>query len=286
MKIDLSYRGPLASCNYDCIYCPFAKTFDDAETRRKDKTALARFYSWLCDRQGKDQFRVLFTPWGEALVRSWYRQTLVKLSHLAHVEKVVIQTNMSVNTAWLAEANLDKLALWITFHPSEISLEDFITKTLELDSLGVSYSVGIVGSKENMPYAEQLRKNLNKNTYLWVNAYKDEADYYQPSEQDFYQNIDPLFYVNNQNYPSLNQTCRSAVSAISVNGDGQIQPCHFVTSPLGNIYLQDLHHLLKDQFLCPKNSCDCYIGYRHLEHLKLESVYGERLLERIPINKI
>ena len=28
------YRGPLASCNYDCPYCPFAKRRDSTEQLR------------------------------------------------------------------------------------------------------------------------------------------------------------------------------------------------------------------------------------------------------------
>ena len=38
---------------------------------------------------------VLFTPWGEALVRKGYRDALVELSHLPHVDRVAIQTNLS-----------------------------------------------------------------------------------------------------------------------------------------------------------------------------------------------
>ena len=28
MNFSILYRGPLASCNYDCPYCPFAKRRD------------------------------------------------------------------------------------------------------------------------------------------------------------------------------------------------------------------------------------------------------------------
>ncbi|MDO6525596.1 STM4011 family radical SAM protein [Motilimonas sp. 1_MG-2023] len=283
MRLDITYRGPLASCNYDCDYCPFAKTFDDAATRAKDKLAIERFVAWVSSRQAKDSFRLLFTPWGEALVRSWYRQALVTLSHLEHVEKVVIQTNMSVAIDWLKQANLNKLALWITYHPSEISLADFVMKTQQLDRLGVSYSVGIVGTKENIPKAKALREQLHPEVYLWVNAFKDQLDYYLPDERDFYAQLDPWFHLNQQNYPSLNRECRASVTSLSMDGEGYIQPCHFVKQSLGNVYQQELHSLLNQHYLCPNQSCDCYIGYRHLPHLKLEKVYGDGLLERIPI---
>ncbi len=281
MNLDITYRGPLENCNYDCGYCPFAKKVDSSATRARDKASLERFYHWLNNRQGKDRFRVLFTPWGEALTRSWYRETLHKLSFVEHVEKVVIQTNLSTATEWLKQVNKEKLALWVTFHPGEVTLERFINKTQQLDKLGIRYSVGIVGTKENMPYAKQLREQLNSSTYLWVNAYKDQPDYYQPQDYHFFKQIDPYFELNLTNYPSRNHSCRAGVRAISMDGEGNIQPCHFVKQPLGNVYQQDLHQLLQSQYFCPNSHCDCYIGYIHLERLNMERVYGSEILERI-----
>ncbi len=282
MKLDITYRGPLESCNYDCHYCPFAKKEDSPATRAKDKASLERFYNWLHSRQEKDQFRVLFTPWGEALTRSWYRETLQKLSFVEHIEKVVIQTNLSTATEWLKQVNKEKLALWVTFHPDEVTLERFIDKTQQLDEIGICYSVGIVGTKENVPFAKRLREQLNPDTYLWVNAYKDQPDYYQQHDRNFFKQIDPYFELNLTDYPSRGKACRAAVRAVSMDGEGNIQPCHFVKQPLGNVYQQELHQLLQSQYLCPNHHCGCYVGYIHLEKLNMERVYGAGMLERIP----
>ncbi|GAA2645559.1 hypothetical protein GCM10009864_04710 [Streptomyces lunalinharesii] len=48
--------------------------------------------------QTDDRLSVLFTPWGEGLVRSWYRRALVELSRLPHVRRVAIQTNLGCRT--------------------------------------------------------------------------------------------------------------------------------------------------------------------------------------------
>jgi hypothetical protein len=113
--LTILYRGPLSSCDYDCPYCPFAKRRDGTEQLRRDRTALERFTAWAA---GRDHpLSVLFTPWGEGLVRSWYRRAMVELSHLPHVRRVAIQTNFSCRPDWLAEADLDTLALWVTYHP-------------------------------------------------------------------------------------------------------------------------------------------------------------------------
>ena len=45
--IRMLYRGPLASCNYDCPYCPFAKRRDPPELLRADRAALTRFVAWM-----------------------------------------------------------------------------------------------------------------------------------------------------------------------------------------------------------------------------------------------
>ncbi len=282
MKLDITYRGPLESCNYECHYCPFAKRVDSSMTRAKDKAGLKRFYHWINRRQQKDRFRILFTPWGEALTKSWYREALRKFSFIEHVEKVVIQTNLSTTTEWLKQVNRQKLALWVTFHPTEVTLDQFVHKTQQLDDIGIHYSVGIVGTKENMPFAKQLREQLNPNTYLWVNAYKDQPNYYQPHQRDFFTQIDPYFELNLTDYSSKGCSCRAAVNAISIDGEGNIQPCHFVKQSLGNIYQQELHQLLQQQYMCPNQYCDCYIGYIHLERLEMEKVYGAKIFERIP----
>lgn len=104
MDLTVLYRGPLSSCDYDCPYCPFAKRRDSREQLRADRAALERFAGWAAAQTG-DRLSVLFTPWGEGLVRSWYRRTLTELSHLPHIRRVAIQTNLSCRTDWLAEAS-------------------------------------------------------------------------------------------------------------------------------------------------------------------------------------
>ncbi|MBK3631322.1 radical SAM protein, partial [Streptomyces sp. MBT49] len=64
MDLTLLYRGPLASCDYDCPYCPFAKRRDSTELLRADRAALERFTRWAADRTD-DRLCLLFTPWGE-----------------------------------------------------------------------------------------------------------------------------------------------------------------------------------------------------------------------------
>src|SRR4051812_1775133 len=94
MRYNILYRGPLSSCNYACSYCPFAKRTENHADLEQDRLALDRFVQWLTAQDG-ERFGVLFTPWGEALIRRWYQEALGVLTHLPHVERAAIQTNLS-----------------------------------------------------------------------------------------------------------------------------------------------------------------------------------------------
>ncbi|PBC77814.1 hypothetical protein BX265_2571 [Streptomyces sp. TLI_235] len=190
LDLTLLYRGPLASCDYDCPYCPFAKRRDTPERLRADRAALERFTAWAAAQTG-DTLSVLFTPWGEGLVRSWYRRALVELSHLPHVRRVAIQTNLSCRTDWLAETDRDTVALWVTYHPGQVDRGRFLAKVRELAGLGVRHSVGIVGEPEHLDAARRLRADLPASTYLWVNAADGRS--YTDGQAAAWAEVDPLF---------------------------------------------------------------------------------------------
>lgn len=278
-KLNILYRGSLSSCNYACTYCPFAKTKNTRQELAKDGQELQRFVDWVATRQ--ESIGVLFTPWGEALIRKYYQAAMVRLSHLPNVHKVAIQTNISCSTAWLEQANKASLALWTTFHPSQTSLDKFIKKCQELDALTVRYSVGFVGFKEDLIILEELRKRLSSTVYLWVNAYKRVANYYSEKDIKRIEKIDPLFRYNTQYHPSFGKACKAGHTTFSVDGDGNMRSCHFIKKKIGNIYEDDLKQILQPQ-LCSNQSCGCHIGYVHMEELDLYKVYGEGVLERIP----
>jgi hypothetical protein len=71
---------------------------------------------------------------------------------------------------------------------------------------------------------------------------------------------------------------------IAVDGDGTIRRCHFVRLPLGNLYEPGFERVLQER-PCPRGACDCHIGYVHLDHLGLDAVFGDGLLERIPVER-
>jgi hypothetical protein len=278
--VDLTvlYRGPLASCDYDCPYCPFAKRRDSREQLRADRAALERFTGWAADQTG-DRLSILFTPWGEGLVRSWYRRALTELSHLPHVRRVAIQTNLSCRTDWLSAARLDRLALWCTYHPGQTPYDRFLAKCGALDGAGVRYSVGVVGLAEHLDEARRLRAELPARVYLWVNA--AEGHTYTDDEAGRWTELDPLFPYSRHPHRSAGLPCRTGESVVSVDGEGTVRRCHFVPAPLGNLYDGSYRAALAPR-PCPLATCDCHIGYVHLETLPLYDVFAGGVLERVP----
>lgn len=277
--VDLTvlYRGPLASCDYDCPYCPFAKRRDSTARLRADRAALQRFAQWAA--HSDDQLSLLFTPWGEGLVRSWYRHTLAELSHLPHIRRVAIQTNLSCRTDWLAEADHDTLALWCTYHPGQTPYDRFLTKCHDLAERGIRFSVGVVGLPEHLDAARRLRADLPEHIYLWINA--AEGHSYHDTEADQWTALDPLFPYSRHPHNSAGLPCRTGESVISVDGDGTVRRCHFIPTELGNLYDDSYRTALRPR-ACPLSVCDCHIGYVHLETLPLYDVFAGGVLERIP----
>jgi MoaA/NifB/PqqE/SkfB family radical SAM enzyme len=284
MNLSILYRGPLSSCNYACGYCPFAKHTETSAELAHDRECLQRFTRFVRQRE-RDALGVFFTPWGEALVRRWYQDALVELTHMAHVERAAIQTNLSCRLDWVKDCNAGKLGLWCTFHPGETTRSRFLEKCEQLLGLGVRFSVGVVGLKEHMAEIVALRAELPESVYLWVNAYKRQPDYYSAEQIDELARIDPLFPLNNQYHRSLGEPCRTGASVIAVDGDGTVRRCHFVKEPIGNIYQDDLDTFLFER-PCPNNTCGCHIGYVHLDRLELYRTFGSGVLERIPLGHV
>ncbi|OEU96353.1 STM4011 family radical SAM protein [Streptomyces oceani] len=282
MDLTLLYRGPLESCDYDCPYCPFAKRRDSPERLRADRAALERFTGWVAAQTG-DELSVLCTPWGEGLVRSWYRRALVELSRLPHVRRVAIQTNLSCRTDWLAAADLDRLALWCTYHPGQTPYDRFLAKCHQLTRMGVRYSVGIVGLPEHLEAAQRLRAELPERVYLWVNAAEGRS--YADPEAERWTDLDPLFPYSRRPHRSAGLPCRTGESVLSVDGAGTVRRCHFVRTELGNLYDGSYRRALAPR-ACPLAVCDCHIGYVHLETLPLYDVFAGGVLERVPAAEV
>lgn len=281
MKAVLYYRGSLSSCNYDCPYCPFGKNGDSAKTLAQDRAQLIRFVDWVrLQGEAGHRLKVCFNPYGEALVHSWYRTAMTELSHMEHVDKVMIQTNLSANLAWTEQINREKAAFWATYHPEQVSEAAFLSQCGELHSRRIPFSVGAVGVKQAFATITSLRQALPAEVYLWINAFKDKPGYYTDGDAAFLSGIDPLFEHNLKNYDSAGKRCEAGETVFYALGSGLVKRCYQDRRVIGHLYRDGLEGLSR-QRSCGMKSCGCYIGYIHLPESGVRELYGERLLERI-----
>lgn len=282
MKAILYYRGALSSCNYDCPYCPFSKTKDSKATLEKDKQQLQTFMAWVRE-QGAEghQLSIFFNPYGEALVHRWYRDAIIELTQMAHIEKVAVQTNLSVKLDWTQQLDQRKVAFWVTYHPGQISSSDFLSQCMKLYEQHIPFSVGSVGIRSALAAIHELRSVLPSDVYLWVNAFKDKGDYYTEEEIFFITKIDPHFQLNVKDYDSIGKSCGAGSNVFYVQGAGIVKRCYSDRKVIGHLYRDGLEGLAADR-PCRMEKCGCYIGYIHMPELELNHVYGESILERIP----
>lgn len=257
MTLGIYWRGPLDSCNYGCAYCPFAKR--RPTNLDVDRAALDRFVAWAL--QAPRRLRILFTPYGEALIWPWYQEAIVRLSHAPNVDCVGIQTNLSGALDFLRRA--DRVMLWASFHPTETALDPFVAR---VRATGGRCTVGVVSHPDHLEIAEALRAAL-PDVPFWVNAAKPGFRY-PPGHKARWTALDPRFPLDLRPHASRGQPCRTGEDVIFVDGDGVVRRCHFVDTPLGDLYGDPLASMLAPR-PCPRARCDCWIGYAHLPALGL-----------------
>ena len=277
VPLTVLWRGPLSSCNFDFGYCPFAKRKDSRATLAGDRIALERFVDWVLAREAPTA--VLFTPWGEALIRKHYQQAIVRLARADKVSRVAIQTNLSGPLEWLEACTPERVGIWATWHPDQFPMHRFVARIKRLEQLRIGYSVGVVGLPAHFAQIEALRAALPTSAYLWINAEESLQGRYTPEEVKRLAAVDPWFELNNRAYQTRGRTCATGHTTISVNGEGNARRCHFVDRHIGNIYEPDFETRLAPA-PCPKGDCNCHIGYSHLADLDLARQFGAGFLER------
>lgn len=285
MSLLVLFRTRLEWCNYTCGYCPWNATVRrvEADAFREDEARLHAVLRRVSELPDPVEFFI--TPRAEYLVLPYWRDAVAFLLGLPHVERVTIQTNLSFDLEpFLARVDASKLALWTTYHPTEVAereREELFRKWEVLRRRGILFSVGVVGTRENLSPMHELRARLAPDVYVWVNAYKREANYYSEEELQEIRAVDPYFDMNNQHYASLGQPCTAGQRAVYLDDEGDLRRCFFVGEVIGNLY-RDGWVTLDAPLGCPKSTCHCYVGQMHVVDLDFRSVYGKNLAVRIP----
>lgn len=284
MNLSVLYRGPLSSCNYGCHYCPFSKRTETETQLERDRKSIAKFVARLSSLP-HHEWKVLLTPWGEALVRHWYRQGVTRLTHVPHVMSVAIQTNLSCGLGWLAGCRTERLSLWATFHPTETTVGAFVRKVQQARDRGVRVSAGVVGVPEFLDEILKLRRSLPEEVYLWINAQQPRPRPYTSAQVALLTSIDPQFPVTLHRQKSRGKPCRAGELSFTVDGRGNMRRCHFVDEVIGDFHAADWEQALQPR-QCPNRFCDCFLGKAQLLNDALLPFFGTTLLERLPVDPL
>jgi MoaA/NifB/PqqE/SkfB family radical SAM enzyme len=285
MTLLVLFRSRLEWCNFTCGYCPWNATLHRVENDqfRADAERVHRVIDRVAELPRRVEFFI--TPKAEYLVLPYWRDAVARLLALPQVERVTVQTNLSFDLeAFLGSVDAAKLALWTTYHPTEVDergFADLEAKWRLLLDRGVPFSVGVVGTRENLDAAERLRRRLDRRVYVWVNAYKREGDYYTPQERERLRALDSLFDLNDQHYPSLGRPCTAGQRAVYLDDEGDLRRCFFVGDVIGNLF-RDGWATLPAPLGCPARTCHCYVGHMHVVELDFRAVYGDFIAARIP----
>lgn len=277
------YRGSLKSCNYRCSYCPFSKHRTSDRELETDRIQWLRFCNSLADKAAWQKTgAVLVTPYGEALIHSWYWEGLARITGLEHIEAAGAQTNGSFPVKQCLEyfdaagGRREKLRLWITFHPEMILVSDFADRCRLLMKEGILFSVGAVGVPDNIHLLRQLRQELPSDIYFWINRMDGCKRPYTPEETAAFQKIDPFF---SQELLRRTSDVGQCTHRFFVEADGTFRYCNISRTRAGNWY-----ELPQDNppSTCGRNACTCYLAYGGRKDYKHLFTFGRYPLFRVP----
>lgn len=283
MTLLVLFRTRLEWCNYTCHYCPWNanEVRVPATAFHEDQERLTRVLDRVAELPRPVEFFI--TPKAEYLVLPYWREAVRRLLSMPQVRRVTVQTNLAWDVAaFLPTVEARKLALWTTYHPTEADVEPLHAKWALLREAGVAFSVGVVGTRENLDAVDELRRRLPPDVYLWVNAYKREGDYYTPAERGRVRAVDPLFDLNDRVYPSRGKPCTAGSHAVYLDDEGDLRRCFFVGAVIGNLF-RDGWATLPAPAACPVATCHCYVGHMHAVELDFRGVYGGNVAARIPL---
>lgn len=249
----------------------------------QDRTAFFRFVEHA-NECSQVEGAVFITPYGEALIHSYYWEGLALLSRNPRLDAIGAQSNFSfpvekmVATFFAHGGIPNKLRLWGTFHPQMTTVEDFTSQCRLLSMHGIAHSTGVVGVPQQIPDIKKLREALPSSTYLWINKMDGLGRNYTEAEIEFFSSIDPNFPLELTHHKSDVPRC---ADNRFVDADGTMHRCNLSRQVIGNFYTSQTPTATAS---CGCKECSCYLAYCNLP-LKELSCFGEYPAFRVAITQ-
>lgn len=291
-KLELLYRGSLKSCNYHCSYCPFSKHRVSGRELQRDKEQWEHFVRTVLERAEILQIgAVMITPYGEALLHSWYWEGMARISREEEIEATGAQTNLSFAQEEMlafydrAGGDRKKLRLWATFHPEMVSVQEFSHKCRKLWEEGILLCAGAVGVPAHMEILADLREELSEDIYLWVNRMDGLKRSYTDEETESFQKIDPYFMRELSVVPAVPKQCQNR---LFIEAEGRLRRCNIsrnLKKDWEEMWNQYGSSSVQEDFsdvLCGRKYCSCYLAYGGRSDFMNRLLFGSYPVFRIP----
>ncbi|UCC94467.1 MAG: radical SAM protein [Candidatus Omnitrophota bacterium] len=304
-------------CNYHCPYCyvpeekrNINKTMFSAHTREEWIKALKENFS--------DKSLEFYFTGGEPLIIKDCVLLIKDLVEWDNVKRIRIDTNLSNVENFLNDVNSEKVRFLTAFHPTQISLAEYIKKAGKVKEKAMLDMVNFVASKENLKEIDMPPHKLIKvfdELDIFLNIAKDfkghaTGCYY---EERYNRYVDMLQYPLDNFFMShcpLNKgfLCGAGKHYISINRHGQVFSCGAKlarTVGYGNIFNKSVN--LPDSLqVCEEDWCPSIISYSFssaneflpVDHVKgyvercrstrggISEEYLDELWKKININRI
>jgi MoaA/NifB/PqqE/SkfB family radical SAM enzyme len=164
------YVAPQRLCNFHCSYCvsrgDYSKSNKINWKNPKDIEGFKKVINWISKRPFKIGFRL--GSLGEPFTSCDFLDQVAWLTNQKNIQFVELLTNGSLLKEGLQKlqkkgAEFEKLSLWISYHPSQISLDKFIDNARFAQEIYKCFVVvnGII-FPDNIEYIKNLRKATNE----------------------------------------------------------------------------------------------------------------------------
>lgn len=265
---------PLWKCNFKCPYC----------TGWKETNALEF-----------QPLNTLITVWDNVFHKIPYTEIDLHLTggeptiypnffellkyFITKVSKIHVCTNLSFNAHDFLNLKIppDRISLHATFHPSCISIDDFIENLILLKKYIINDTVEFVADENNLKNQELIIKKINdckikakilflkfvkqdfsdKDTFIKKNNFSGTLN--SDNEIKMIKKIRDEQKLNISDYESfekfsLGKKCSAGYKSIYIMPNGNIRKCSMDSTYLGNIFDCDINIYTEPQ-ICTQKVC-------------------------------
>lgn len=264
---------PLWKCNFKCPYCPLFEETNALEFQPLN--ILIKIWNNLFEKIQSSNLKItLNISGGEPTIYPNFFKLLQYF--ITKVSKIHVSTNLSFNPYDFLNLKFptNTICFHATFHPSCMSVDDFIKNLVPLKQYLINESVEFVADKNNLENQKMIIKKINdcgiKVKFLFLKFIgqdlPDKKNYTNAkiinSEREIktIQKIRAEQIVKGSDYEiakkgPFGKKCLAGYKSIYILPNGNITRCALDPTYLWNIFDRDIINLYQEPQICKQKIC-------------------------------